>query len=153
MSDGENVFDKQLIEEVGETLKEEKMKEEEKPGLLGSIFGKKEENVEEEKVEEEKPGLLGSIFGKKEENVEEEKVEEEKGEEEKGEEKPGLLSSLFGKKEEEKVEEEKVEEEIDCDDLLMKMKECSKEEDISTSCRDVFDQWENICNARSWFGN
>jgi len=125
MSDGENVFDKQLIEEVGETLKEEKMKEEEKPGLLGSIFGKKEENVEEEKVEEEK-------------------VEEEKGEE-----KPGLLSSLFGKKEEEKVEEEK----IDCDDLLMKMKECSKEEDISTSCRDVIDQWENICNARSWFGN
>lgn len=130
MSDGENVFDKQLIEEVGETLKEEKMKEEEKPGLLGSIFGKKEENVEEE-------------------NVEEEKVEEEKVEEEKGEEKPGLLSSLFGKKEEEKVEEEK----IDCDDLLMKMKECSKEEDISTSCRDVIDQWENICNARSWFGN
>jgi len=130
MSDGENVFDKQLIEEVGETLKEEKMKEEENPGLLGSIFGKKEENVEEE-------------------NVEEEKVEEEKVEEEKGEEKPGLLSSLFGKKEEEKVEEEK----IDCDDLLMKMKECSKEEDISTSCRDVIDQWENICNARSWFGN
>ena len=120
MSDGENVFDKQLIEEVGETLKEEKMKEEEKPGLLGSIFGKKEENVDEEKVEEEK-----------------------------GEEKPGLLSSLFGKKEEEKVEEEK----IDCDDLLMKMKECSKEEDISTSCRDVIDQWEKICNARSWFGN
>jgi|SaaInlStandDraft_2_1057019.scaffolds.fasta_scaffold70522_2 hypothetical protein len=122
MSDGENVFDKQLIEEVGETLKEEKMNEEEKPGLLDSIFGKKEENVEEEKVEEEK-----------------------------GEEKPGLLSSLFGKKEEETKEDEK--EKIDCDDLLMKMKECSKEEDISTSCRDVINQWENICNARSWFGN
>ena len=58
----------------------------------------------------------------------------------------------YCKKDKEEEKEEK-EEKLDCDDLLMKMKECSKEEDRSTSCRDVIDKWENICNARSWFGN
>ena len=62
MSDGENIFDKQLIIEVCDSLTEEK-KMVPQQGFFSSLFGSKHK-VEEEKVEEEK--------------VEEEKVDEEK---------------------------------------------------------------------------
>jgi len=136
MSDGENIVDKQLIDEVCDSLKEEKnmVPQTEEQGFFSSLFGsKKEEKVEEEKVEEEKQGFFSSLFGSK--KVEEEKVEEEKVEEE-------------------KVEEEKVEEEkIDCDDLLMKMKKCTEDKDDSTQCHEIADKWGKSCNSRSWFGN
>ena len=129
MSDGENIVDKQLIDEVCDSLKEEKnmVPQTEEQGFFSSLFGsKKEEKVEEEKVEEEKQGFFSSLFGsKKEEKVEEEKVEEEK------------------------VEEEKV----DCDDLLMKMKKCTEDKDDSTQCHEIADKWGKSCNSRSWFGN
>ena len=57
MSDGENIVDKQLIDEVCDSLKEEKnmVPQTEEQGFFSSLFGsKKEEKVEEEKVEEEK---------------------------------------------------------------------------------------------------
>ena len=131
MSDGENIVDKQLIDEVCDSLKEEKnmVPQTEEQGFFSSLFGsKKEEKVEEEKVEEEKQGFFSSLFGSK--KVEEEKVEEEK------------------------VEEEKVEEEkIDCDDLLMKMKKCTEDKDDSTQCHEIADKWGKSCNSRSWFGN
>ena len=79
MSDGENIVDKQLIDEVCDSLKEEKnmVPQTEEQGFFSSLFGsKKEEKVEEEKVEEEKQGFFSSLFGSK--KVEEEKVEEEK---------------------------------------------------------------------------
>ena len=131
MSDGENIVDKQLIDEVCDSLKEEKnmVPQTEEQGFFSSLFGsKKEEKVEEEKVEEEKQGFFSSLFGSK--KVEEEKVEEEK------------------------VEEEKVEEEkVDCDDLLMKMKKCTEDKDDSTQCHEIADKWGKSCNSRSWFGN
>jgi len=126
MSDGENIVDKQLIDEVCDSLKEEKnmVPQTEEQGFFSSLFGsKKEEKVEEEKVEEEKQGFFSSLFGSK--KVEEEKVEEEK------------------------VEEEKV----DCDDLLMKMKKCTEDKDDSTQCHEIADKWGKSCNSRSWFGN
>ena len=131
MSDGENIVDKQLIDEVCDSLKEEKnmVPQTEEQGFFSSLFGSKKvekEKVEEEKVEEEKQGFFSSLFGsKKEEKVEEEKVEEEK------------------------VEEEKV----DCDDLLMKMKKCTEDKDDSTQCHEIVDKWGKSCNSRSWFGN
>ena len=68
MSDGENIVDKQLIDEVCDSLKEEKnmVPQTEEQGFFSSLFGsKKEEKVEEEKVEEEKQGFFSSLFGSK----------------------------------------------------------------------------------------